>query len=288
MTASEDVLTELACDYITCIAPETRGGFGLHSAASSLFRWQAETGNKIRGFGMSGFSGWQCGSVAIGTRKDDVMVRLSSDSAASSWRTVAQHAANITRFDVQATIKLPDGPTQRISRDRRAARRDSQAKHDVPIVRWIQDHKGGFTLYLGARSSLVFGRIYDKWQRDQLDHYVNCIRYEVQFQRELAWNVATDLLATSSERPRIASRVLQFFHGRGISLELPYQDAATYCCSRPRSDVDKNLEWLRTAVRPCVTRLIAAGRGDDVFRALGLIVDEVEPLDQSGPDGKVH
>lgn len=279
MSVTEDTLHSLAVDYLTATARDRDAGAKLHSYASGLFRWEAETGNTPRPWSGSGFSGWQCGQVQISTRDVEVMVRLSGDAAARWWRKTAELSENVSRIDLQGTIIIPGDVTRRIDRHRREALRFSKKLKYVPIVRWIQDARGGYTLYLGSRESYVFGRIYDKWQRDQLDHFKGCVRFEAQFQRKLALNISRSLLSTSSPMPRIASHVSQFFTGRGVGLELPYDDSATYCCSRPRTDDGKTLEWLATAVRPSILRLIDAGKGLEVFRALGLISDGDGDLD---------
>ncbi|HEY9758861.1 MAG TPA: hypothetical protein V6C97_27075 [Oculatellaceae cyanobacterium] len=274
MSVTEDTLHSLSVDYITATTKDRDAAKPFHNFASGLFRAQRDMGNDAKPWSGSGFKGWQCGQVQISMCDDACMVRLSSDEAARSWRKLVQLSQNISRLDLQATVVLPSSVTRRIDTHKRQAAAHSAKLDHLPIVRWIQDVRGGYTLYLGSRDSLVFGRIYDKWQRDQLDHFRDCVRYEVQFQKKLSRQIALAMSCTGSERPRIASHVSQFFRGRGVRLELPYDDGATYCCSRPRSDVDKHLEWLRKAVRPTVMRLIDADRGEDVLRALGLVTDD--------------
>jgi hypothetical protein len=232
---------------------------------------QRDLDNEAKPWGMHGFAGWSCGSVQVGTRKEEVCVRLSSDSAFKSWREVVHVSQNVSRIDLQATVTVVQDVTGLIDGYKRNARRDSEKGHNKKRVRWVQEHHGGYTLYLGNRGSNVFGRIYDKHAESKLDHYKNCIRYECQFQNKLAKFIAHDLYKTPSPIPREISYLSQFFEGRGVRLGLQYNDRARYSCSRPRSDVEKHLEWLTQAVRPCVGRLIADGHGESVFRALGLI-----------------
>lgn len=252
----------------------------LHAVGSALFRTEADFGNKVKPWGMAGFSGWRCGSVQVGTRDQEVCVRLSSDAAARSWRQVVQHCQNVSRFDVQATVQVAGSVARLIDKYKRAARRNSTKFGDKRRVRWVQEHHGGYTLYLGNRQSNVFGRIYDKYAESKMDHYKNCVRAEAQFQYKLARIIAHGLYSLPSPMPRMASHLTQFFHGRDVDLELPFTDAATYCCSRQRSDVAKTLAWLQTSVRPSIMMLVALGHGEDMFRALGLISDDDAPLDQ--------
>jgi len=283
MSANVDVLVSIGCDYLTATAKDREAASSLHSAGSVLFMDQRANGNEAKAWGMHGFAGWSCGSVQVGTRKEEVCVRLSSDAAFNSWREVVQHAQNVSRIDLQATLRVVQDVEGLIDRYKRAARRDSEKGHNKKRVRWVQEHHGGYTLYLGNRGSNVFGRIYDKHSESKLDQYRDCVRFECQYQNKLAKFVATELSALPSPMSRIASYVSQFFLGRGVRLELPYKDTARYSCSRPRSDVEKHLEWLTNSVRPCVGRLIADGHGEAVFRALGLIVDDAQPVGPLGP-----
>jgi hypothetical protein len=270
---SEDVLITIGVDYLTATAIEPRGWEPMHAAATTLFRTQADEGNEPKPWGMSGFKGWRCGSVEVGKRDDETIVRLSSDSAYRAWRTVVQHANNISRIDLQATVLPSVGPTRTIDRHRRQATRDAKKTENHKVVRWIQDNRDGYTLYLGQRSSICFGRIYDKYAHSKLDQYKGCVRYEVQYHNKLALRIASALNSDYQTIPRIAGYIQQFFHGRAIDLVIQSDAWATYSCSRPRSDAEKNLSWLRNAVRPTVLRLIALDRGDEVLRALGLVED---------------
>jgi len=266
----DTVLVELGCDYITATVQQDTMTAGLHSLATALFHHEAERGNRIRPFGLAGFKGFMCGAVQVAVREQETMVRLSSSAAASSWRRVVQLADNISRMDLQATVKAPTNPTQIINAHRRRATKYSDSRKRGPKVRWVAEHKGGYTLYLGSRNSNVFGRIYDKFNETKLDHYAGCVRYEVQYQDNLAKFVAHALHANPSPLPDIAAYISQFFAGRGVHLEMPAQSKATYCCSRLRSDDDKSLEWLVKSVRPCIKSLKARGKLAEVLKALEL------------------
>ena len=270
----DDVLHSIGVDYLTATAVEPDDYQPLHSLATALFRVQAEKGNNPKAWGMAGFKGWSCGSVAIGRREKETLVRLSSDSAALSWRGVVHLATNISRIDLQATVLPHDGPSARIDRHRNQAHDNSAESGNRKVVRWVRDNRGGYTLYLGQRTSICFGRIYDKSVESKLSCYEGCIRYEVQYHNKLAKRVACALASDHQTIPRIASYCRQFFSGRGVDLELQYNDRSTYCSPRTRSDADRNLAWLSQAVRPTVLRLIACGRGAEALSALGLVQEE--------------
>jgi DNA relaxase NicK len=276
MSRATDVVTNIACDYITGTTKERDLSLRLYDFGSALMSRQCDLGNRKVPWGMKAFSGYQCGSVQLGTRGEECMVRLSSDSASLYWKDVVQHSQNVSRIDLQSTVRVQTDVARRIDSYRRAAQRDADKTAVGKVVRWIQEYHGGYTLYLGDRKSNVFGRIYDKHKDTPIDEYQSCVRFEAQFQKKLALFVASQLARQDSQISAMSSYLTQFFASRGIVLELPQESTATYSCPRIRSDFDKNLIWLAAAVKPCILRLIAAGRGEETLRALGLVQDDLD------------
>lgn len=279
MTQTADCVADVACDYLTVTGKDTPRTAELHSYASSLFRYQADIGNTVCAWGMKGYKGWKCGSVQIGEREGDLIVRLSSDSASRSWRKAVELCGKVTRMDIQCTVLPACGPSERIDEDRHAAESFAEECKPKPIVRWIQDNRKGYTLYLGSRESNVFGRIYDKHAQTGLAHHKGAVRYEVQFNSRLANAVACTLQRTSSPIPTMIGYCSQFFEGRGVSWRIPNNAQARYSCSRPASNDEKCLAWLASAVSPSVRRLIANGKGAECLRALGLVVENSQEVD---------
>jgi len=275
-----DSLIGLGCDYVTVTATEAAVSSPLRMLASDIYYHQSHSGNESRPWSMAGFRGWRCGGIEIGVRGDEAIVRASGAVSELHWKKLVAVASNVTRFDVQATVRMASSVTRRISACQRAAQRDAERYKGKRIVRWVADNQGGYTLYLGSRQSLVFGRIYDKYAKSKLDHYRNAVRYEVQFQHDAARTLATVLERCGDTSPRFAAHCQGFFRSRGVPLEIAPADGATISCSRTRSDNEKNLAWLQKAVRPCVQRLMDAGEGERVMRALGLIVEDPDRLDE--------
>lgn len=276
MTATEPILHNIACDWITGVALDKPDQERLRPLGSALFRTEQDFGNTVRAWGLAGFKGWSCGHVQVGLRDDEVIVRCGADAAARNWRRVVEASSNVTRFDVQATVQFKGGPTREINRVRRAALRHSRENDDVPIVRWIADNRGGYTLYLGARESNVFGRVYDKFAQTQDEHFRDCVRYEVQYNSRLARIVTNQLKRSSSEIPEMAGCITRFLEARRVAIRMPFNSQLTFCLPRTASDDDRKLLWLEKAVRPSLMTLIAHGKGAEALVALGL-VDEDAP-----------
>lgn len=272
--AFDDELCDIACDYLTSLSTEFDSTNEHHKLATAMFRVEADCGNDIKPWGMSGFKGWKCGHVELGKRDHLFMCRLSGRAAANGWKRMVHVCDRVTRIDVQATIKTGCGPTDRIEFHRREALRFCEKHDDVPIARWIRDNRDGYTLYLGSRESNVFGRIYDKYAREKLDHFLGCVRYEVQFNSRLATSIAFVLERMDSPKPGMAGYISQFLEARGVTPPALDASQLTPCVPRVRTDADRKLAWIKESVRPSVLSLIALGRGQEVLEALGLVVDD--------------
>lgn len=246
----------------------------LHSIASGLYRHEAEAGNRQHGFGMSGYKGFKCGSVEIGVRDKSVLVRVSGNLASLCWKELFLACENTSRLDLQVSVSCGLEVFDRIETHREEACAQSEKFKKKLRVRWIQEYAGGFTLYCGDRTSICFGRIYDQYAKSKLDHHRGCVRYEVQYHNKLAKRIAEGLTQVPSPMSRMGAHVQQFFHGRGVAPRWYIDDCVRNTDIGRRSDDLRTLEWLKTAVRPSVLRLMESGKGDEVFRALGLIVDE--------------
>lgn len=269
------VLLSVGVDYLTVI--ETRGimAADLASCASSLFRNEVERGNVSKGWGMAGFSGFQAGQIQIGKRDDEILVRLSSNLAQRSWRQCYLLATNVSRMDLQVTVNWGKDCGPIIRRQHRQALRWSKSSNAGTKVRYISSNDGGQTVYLGSRESMRFGRIYDKGVESGLAQFANAVRYEVEFKGKLAQLVASDMASTHAEMSSTVGKVSRFFYDRGVPLQGLQKAHQHESCHRIRSDHSQSLLWLRESVRPCLRRLIRAGKRAEVFEALGLS-DETE------------
>ena len=269
--SSPGELVSLGCDYITTTARDVSSSLDLHEAAEALLIRERNQGNTLKPWGMSGFSGFRAGECELGTRGREVMCRLSGGLAFREWSKVWSICDNVPRFDLQATVRWPRKPSSVIASCKRQALRKFKEKGERLVVRGMWDARGGYTLYLGHRQSICFGRIYDKWHKTPEDCFQGTVRYEVQFHNRLAKAVAYTVSHEPAPMRTMAGYVTQFFGSRGVSFTLPCESDLTYCSHRRRSDDRKCLEWLSVAVRPSVMRLIDNGKGDEVLKALGLV-----------------
>jgi hypothetical protein len=190
--------------------------------------------------------------------------------------------AKTTRIDLQVTIELKD-TKQALA---------SLAYQNVPLSEqnkraytYWTNKRGGQTLYVGKRTSSRYGRLYDKGAQMGLEP-LTLWRYEVEYKKPLATQVAAALQEKVIERPytdtgvvahgletEIVSEVGNFFTDRGVRFPLcPLDKVLVYSCgvTKKPEKVTAKLAWLRAQVAPTVQELMALGHKDDTLDALGI------------------
>jgi DNA relaxase NicK len=206
---------------------------------------------------------------------------------------------SVSRIDLAVTVRLPvenpdlgrlhyDEALSWYTRHPRAARPSFHGDGD-----------GGYTLYLGDRTSDRFLRCYNKAAESagdpvEAEHYQRCWRYELESKGQTAYVLAGSLAALPQEnRPRdVQAYVWDYVNAHGM---LPVfgrtsgqKLAGTF---RRRSDRDSKLAWLSRTVKPTLEWLSQTGNVRDVYESLGLPFDSAPGENgQSGeanlPDGK--
>lgn len=140
-------------------------------------------------------------------------------------------------------------------------------------VRRVTDNDGGYSVYVGARSSTSYGNIYDKEAESNDEYYAKCWRFEVRFSNEAATHASYHLYIAGRTIPSVvSSTVWRWYRDRGV--QCPWskgdEDHALYAAKAPETDVSRSLRWLDEQVGPTVARLCALGYQAAVYDALGL------------------
>lgn len=255
----------------------------LHTAG--MVHQQKEIGGIEKPWGMAGFSGFKVGEIEQGIRGDEMMVRLMSDLAQTSWRRVYELADSVTRVDLQVTVEMY-ADCQDLVWDyyRRACKRSEKKKRGPNVRVWL-DKDGGATLYCGDRTSARFGRVYAKGPQSRLDYYKTCLRFEVQYNGKLSKVVSRKLYSERRDSTFAVARSVQFFQDRIGQVPIRTANIVNDSCPRKRSDTEKKLAWLREAVSPSVKLLVHRGLLEDVVDALGLREVFDEACANNGPTG---
>jgi hypothetical protein len=270
MVENSDRFLTTGIDWITVTAKSKKRCIALAEKAATLLRSEVHSGNFRKPWGMSGFSGFKAGSVQLGRRNDEVMVRVSGDLAHTNWRELYEISDNCSRIDLECTSRNTSDARRRIRRHWKEARRFGSQRRRAPFVGHFSGNDESETLYLGRRVSDIFIRIYDKGRQSKLEHFSNSVRYEVELKGERARAMAFDLSRTNSEMSTVISRVAGFLAKRGV--HCPQHWAAAYHSGIARMPPDRAryLAWLTTAVRPSTLAVVSMGGLVEVLEALGL------------------
>lgn len=232
-----------------------------------------------------GYRGWAVGKFFVGSGHNGFYARASGSWAADLIE-LGLPWENCPRLDIQATFWYPSDVadiTLSIVEEAALAARDS-AKSRPISVRRIVSHGDGDTVYIGARSSDIMFRIYDKMRESDNDDYVNAVRFEV----ELKGRHALDyLVACENGLPDQDWWYFQLsllLERRGILLPaISDTFPPAIRTERVKTNDERRLAWLASAVRPTVARLIEAGRLDEVLVALGLPFEALRLCEQPTP-----
>lgn len=262
---------EVGVDYITATARTQAAREALVTFGQTLTVTEARSGQDVRPFAWMGYRGLSCGPCTWAEREDTAMLRLSGRSAAVHWRTVGTALENCSRLDLQVTARGPGGlPVHEVQWWHEARSGAEDANHNG-LVAMVRDNRGGWTLYIGSRTSPRFARVYNKEAESKEQEYKGCVRWEVEYKAEAANQVLRALTGAQSAEPLIRSTVRSHYQDRGVSVPWSANGPSVGpSITRPESDDAIRLRWLANQVAPTLARLHANGRTDDALEALGL------------------
>lgn len=241
-------------------------------AQEALYR-VAEQGNKLESRKLLGFEGMACGNCFVGENDERLYAQFSGDNANMAYTYLDHPKANVSRLDIQATVKYDEehqkeGRYQYAQAKRHNASLPTYRQRTVDI--WIGSG-GGDTVYIGAVSSGQRGRIYNKARESDLEQYIRSWRYEVVLRNEYALYMFRRICDKDSEAPAfIISQVVAWFAERGVSIRgLGHfkGDIAPTHRIRP-TDVQRKLRWVEKQVIPTVRKLAELGYAEEVMDML--------------------
>jgi len=264
-------IIDCGVDYLTTTTTEPERARLLLVQADSLISQERRRGFFVKGWSMSGYSGFSCGRVQAGERHDGAIVRLSSEMADTHWWQLFQTTGRASRIDIQVTCRMSDNPTQNILRLSEDAHRFYCGRRDGPKLTLWTDNNDGATLYVGSRSSDYYFRAYNKESESSLEEYERCVRLELEVKHRASVPLINWLSDGESVHNRIKDRIAGYMDQHGILHNLADCSSGFACESQSRApDCLKSLEWLRTQVKPTVQRLLECNMENAVRDALGL------------------
>jgi DNA relaxase NicK len=268
---AEFELVDAGVDWITVTCKDTLRREQLQVCGTSHIEVCASRGEKVVPWSFQGYQGLSAGEASFGTREEDSILRLSGPTAFSHWRRAYELADNCSRIDLQMTVRTTDDVPQLVEWYHEAAGEHYKNWKRKPEVDLWRSNNGSDTLYICKRVSEQFCRVYDKGVESKLDHYRNCVRFEVEYKGKCAKLVAMKLSQDENPNARAIELCSAFLMAHGLKPPLPSTPRHVIRVPRSRSTSLKRLAWLCAAVRPSIALLIKDGKLSEVIEALGLM-----------------
>lgn len=271
-------IIESQIDWLTCATHTGKTTRKWERWAHRLAQTEETPTERVTPFRIGGYEGWHCGRLSFGTREAAALVQCSGDLARQAFDALMPDVDSVTRIDIAVTVRLSP------------AQRKPGTRHYNEALDWYRSHPaaarpsyhgdadGGYTLYLGARTSDRYLRVYDKGAESAGDatageHYLDCWRYELESKGASAYALAQHLftLPPDLRSTYIADALYSYCYKHGLRpAYLPGESVALVPGFRRRSDRDSRLGWLDRTVKPVVQWLIDTGNEVEVLAALGL------------------
>lgn len=269
---SKREVIDAGVDYITATTTTRAGKKAFERIGFWELKKEEARGNETATYSAHSGQGIKCGSAEFMSHPDYLMLRFSSHLAKERWREIVEHSTNVSRLDLQATVKFDppqDNLAEIVERHMLRFKRERNRKLEIELRR--NDVKGK-TLYTGSRKSDLFSRLYDKGKESKLEAYAGSWRLENQFGNRPAKLKASALLRANDTERAIVSEVSRYYQSRGAvvlnpSLRILVVDKLRLECGRNASS---RLSWLRSQVRPGIEREVSKGNLSEVLEALGL------------------
>jgi len=260
-------------DWITLTTGADDDADEAYQRARALAVEQVANGDRLRPWGVRGYSGFGTRHLRCGHRDGDVLVELSGQLADRYWREFACLARSVSRFDTKTDVTFPR-PVHGLAVDAYKAPGVPLGPNLPAISKTLYTGSaGGETCYVGAMGGRRLGRLYDKSAESRGEFPPNTWRYELQERKPFS-SLTCNALRNADDVPHdIAAHLFSFYSRHGIkpwfkadSVDLPTLHRRT------NTDLSVWLNWLRVQVAPGVRRWSERGHADAIVNALGLAV----------------
>jgi hypothetical protein len=257
-------------DWLTCTGATILSREELWRHGLRLLQASKREGEKTTAWHANGYVGWKGAHFGFGSRDKSVCLQLSSFQAEDEWQHCIGASENVTRLDLAVDTHF-DPPLPTLSAK---VYRDSDhvpPLNGKPPKRTLYvDSDGGSTLYVGARSSENYGRLYDKGIKENVAPAGVWWRWEVELKGRVAVANGESLVAADDHRVAIVQEVAHWFGRRTGHTYTSSHLMGTLVGPRQPTTVDRQLTWLARGVRPTVAALVERVGVERVLRALGL------------------
>ena len=262
-------IIDAGIDWMTITTKDTKRFEEWTEAFALVASEEKARGHKWGSAHILGYKGESCGHAFLGKRTDGAMVRLTSSAAQTYGHLFSPEACHVTRIDLQVTVQF-DYPAQNfLKRAYDHARVQPVKNGRPPVYSLLENSLGGSTIYVGSRSSMRYGRIYDKGEESGTELPGRMFRWELEIKDQLA-DQAVQMLAYSANPERqLLALVGSFFDERALPVtwSIP-RDEERFSLPRILPDDAGSLKWLNGPVATVVARLATSVGWAPVLRSI--------------------
>jgi len=274
-----------AIDWLTCTwQADDRASASHLQRVIDFERILLQNGNLQEHTQWQGYYGRKTGSFFVGERTDGFCVRVSGSTAHPAFTSIYRPGMHVSRLDVAVTVWLQPASANvglNALSDARLSKMSGKAKNPATITHYESDD-GGFTLYIGKRTSRVYARLYNKEVESKDAYYEGAWRYECELHNATATETAVELhYSLFPLEEAICSAVWAYWNAKGVKplFDTFASGLEIVLPRREETTIERSLSWLESQVRPTVARLMEAGYTSRVLAALGLPASDTGHLD---------
>jgi len=230
-------------------------------------------GNTIKRRSLLGFDGWESGGCFVGSNETMHYAQFAGKYANDAYHFVEHPKVHISRIDLQITVQYD---IELIKEGRYQYARAIHHNKSLPPHRQRKIHlyagsDGADTVYIGAPSSDMRGRLYNKDKQSNELPYERSWRYEVVYRDKHADSVFRQLIAISGTATEfILQEVVRWYAERGIVVLDVRNDGGntTSVPKSPATDVARKLRWIKNQVVPTIRKLAELGYAEELMEVI--------------------
>lgn len=264
-------LVSVGVDWLTITAQSAADRTALLYLAELESGRNERNGAQRRAWRSNGYDGWSVGTLKYGHRDDSDIVKLSGDVSRETFTALTRPGFRCTRIDVQVTAASSqywpmygEAAMLQAEWDRECMKGTSDDENFAKIKR-IDGRGDGDTIQVGSRSSVRYGRLYDKQAESGEEKFHHAWRWEVEYKEEMAAAIMSRL-ATAGDFTQCCAGIVagQYTAWR---FYVPWKYSQGVVLAGPvhvESDAERKLQWIRKQVAPTVKWLLDQGHIDTV------------------------
>lgn len=281
------VVTETRVDWVTLTATHADNATAVLTKGLELVHEASRNTGGTREWAFQGYKGISTDHAAAGWRVDGACVRLGGTVAGHSWRDLLTVGGRISRLDLAVTTALDPGRRGIATDAYRAVAQGPKRSGRSPESSLILSSRGGETCYVGRRISERFLRLYRKDVESRGAYPAGSWRYEVEYKHDLARAVARPLAESPDAQYTILETVTAEFTRAGILVPWPLDNAVPGAISahKDRLSIERQIEWVRSSVRPSLDRLSQFLSREELSDLVGLPLEHDRCAASSTPEG---